>query len=65
MGWKRPFMAQFSRCPELCGRPRHDRGLHIADGSDLRAEYLKPRPNRVDDLTKSAFLNRPDLSCRH
>jgi acyl-coenzyme A thioesterase PaaI-like protein len=22
---------------------------------------LKPRPNPVDDLTKSAFLNRPDL----
>jgi acyl-coenzyme A thioesterase PaaI-like protein len=36
-------------------------GLHIADGSDLRAEQLKPRPNRVDDLTKTAFLNRPDL----
>jgi acyl-coenzyme A thioesterase PaaI-like protein len=35
--------------------------LHIADGSDLRTETLEPRPNRVDDLTKSAFLNRPDL----
>jgi acyl-coenzyme A thioesterase PaaI-like protein len=37
------------------------RGLHIECGSDLRTENLKPRPNRVDDLTKSAFLNRPDL----
>jgi acyl-coenzyme A thioesterase PaaI-like protein len=35
--------------------------LHIPDGSDLRTETLKPRPNRVDDLTKSAFRNRPDL----
>ena len=35
--------------------------MHIADGSDLRTEILKPRPNRVDELTKSAFLNRPDL----
>src|ERR1700682_4358457 len=39
----------------------HNGGLHISCGSDLRVKYLKPRPNRVDDLTKSAFLNRPDL----
>ena len=38
-----------------------DRGLHIADGSDLRTETLKPRPNRVDDLTKTAYRHRPDL----
>jgi acyl-coenzyme A thioesterase PaaI-like protein len=37
------------------------RRLRIADGSDLRALSLKGRLNRVDDLTKSAFLNRPDL----
>jgi hypothetical protein len=40
--------------------------LRIADGSDLRTETLKPKTsiqglNRVDDLTKTAFLNRPDL----
>jgi hypothetical protein len=50
-------MAQFPAVHNFAGR----KGLHIADGSDLRAEILKPRPNRVDDLTKSAFLNRPDL----
>jgi acyl-coenzyme A thioesterase PaaI-like protein len=39
----------------------HQSGLHIASGSDLRVLTLKPRPNRVDDLAKTAFLNRPDL----
>ena len=39
----------------------HQSGLHIAGGSDLRVLTLKPRPNRVDDLAKTAFLNRPDL----
>jgi acyl-coenzyme A thioesterase PaaI-like protein len=39
----------------------HKGGLHISCGSDLRVKYLKPRPNRLDELTKSAFLNRPDL----
>jgi len=36
-------------------------GLHIRYGSDLRILFLKGRPVHVDDLTKSAFLNRPDL----
>jgi acyl-coenzyme A thioesterase PaaI-like protein len=50
-------MAQIPAVHSFAGR----KGLRIADGSDLRAEPLKPRPNHVDDLTKSAFLNRPDL----
>jgi hypothetical protein len=33
-GWKRPFMAQFPAVHSFAGR----KGLHIADGSDLRAE---------------------------
>src|SRR5258707_10003937 len=57
MGWKRPFMKQF---PAVQSFARADR-LHIADGSDLRAETLKPRPNRVDELAKTTFLHRPDL----
>jgi acyl-coenzyme A thioesterase PaaI-like protein len=39
----------------------HYEGLHIRYGSDLRTETLQPRANRVHDLTKTAFLNRPDL----
>jgi acyl-coenzyme A thioesterase PaaI-like protein len=44
--------------------------LRIADRSDLSTETLKPKTlnqdlklgsNRVDDLTKTAFLRRPDL----
>src|ERR1700704_317467 len=50
-------MTQFRAVQSFARAPR----LHIAYGSDLRAEYRKPRPNRLDDLTKSAFLNRPDL----
>jgi acyl-coenzyme A thioesterase PaaI-like protein len=33
----------------------------MSGGSDLRAETSHRRPFGVDDLTKSAFLNRPDL----
>jgi acyl-coenzyme A thioesterase PaaI-like protein len=36
-------------------------GLHIGRGSDLRAQIPQTKANRLDDLTKSAFLNRPDL----
>ena len=54
-------MAQFRPVQSFAGEPCGLEGLHIADGSDLRTETLKPRPNRVDDLIKSAFLNRPDL----
>jgi hypothetical protein len=32
--WKRPFMAQFPAVHSFAGL----KGLHIADGSDLRAE---------------------------
>src|SRR5260370_27627602 len=58
---KKAFSGEIPCCQELWGHPTHQEGLHIRCGSDLRAEYLKGRPNRVDDLTKSAFLNRPDL----
>jgi hypothetical protein len=54
-------MAQFPDVHSFAGAQRVFAGLHIRRGSDLRVKYLKPRPNRVDDLTKSAFLNRPDL----
>jgi hypothetical protein len=37
MLWKRPFMAQFPDVQSFAAAQR----LHIADGSDLRAEWLK------------------------
>jgi acyl-coenzyme A thioesterase PaaI-like protein len=54
-------MAQFRPVHSFAGGPCALEGLHSADGSDLRTKYLKPRPNRLHDLTKSAFLHRPDL----
>lgn len=54
-------MAQFRPFHSFAGGPCKAMGLHLADGSDLRTEILEPRPQRVDDLTKSAFAKRPDL----
>jgi acyl-coenzyme A thioesterase PaaI-like protein len=54
-------MAQFPDVHSFAEGSASQPGLPIADGSDLRAETLKPRPVSVDDLVKTAFLNRPDL----
>jgi acyl-coenzyme A thioesterase PaaI-like protein len=54
-------MAQFPDVHSFAEGSASRPGLPIADGSDLRAETLKPRPVSVDDLVKTAFLNRPDL----
>src|SRR6476661_3200219 len=37
-GGEKAFYGAFSLCPELCGSTIRDRRLHIAPGSDLRAE---------------------------
>jgi hypothetical protein len=38
---EKAFYDAISTCPELCGGKKAARDLHIADGSDLRAEQLK------------------------
>jgi hypothetical protein len=54
-------MAQFPDVHSFAEGSASQPGLPIADGSDLRAETLKPRPISLDDLVKTAFLNRSDL----
>src|SRR5882757_5464717 len=58
---EKAFYGAFPPCPELCGDTGRDRRLHIAAGSDLRAEdpQLKAR------LRERAHQNRIPQASRH
>src|SRR5215204_5352348 len=52
-GLEKAFYGPFSCCPELCSPPWRERGLRLAQGSDLRAPNSNWRPIFVDELPQS------------
>src|SRR5437764_6030488 len=68
---EKAFYGAFLPCPELCGDTRQDRRLHIAPGSDLRAEasQLKARfrerapEKRIPPASRHSRRNRGRI-CR-